>query len=375
MVNAMLGGVVMDYRIPGAVALIVAGVACGDSFAQGPSVPPVQIRLSALAEVRTQDVRLDDVAQLTADSRSREIAERLAALDIAEVSKRVERTILSKSVIDLQLQLSGITPDEYELSGPEFVVISYRPPPFAFFSTRQVSPVSHSRDESSSALTSQKTELSDLALEDEVTATLQREFRLSRNEVSAKLLQPFFDSRMRKLMGRDLRIEVMPPPSFPYGRAGIRIRIWDGNHMVSSGTASMEIRRKQRLLVARRKIMPLKPITADMIGEETRYVDRLHDEVPAADVEGMMSRRSILAGQPIAVQDLAPIKAGKRTPLISPRDSVRVVAYRNGLRFMVPAAEALQSGSMGQLIKVRNTQSNKIITARVTGRGVVEVPL
>jgi len=51
------------------------------------------------------------------------------------------------------------------------------------------------------------------------------------------------------------------------------------------------------------------------------------------------------------------------------------VAVRKGVRFTIPAAEAMQSGRKGQIIRVRNLRSKQILTGQVVDRGLIEVPL
>ena len=105
-------------------------------------------------------------------------------------------------------------------------------------------------------------------------------------------------------------------------------------------------------------------------------MDGRRDELQAADVSGLSPRRTIRPGEILTLSDF-PEQPGRGASeqLIRSRDAVRIVGRRKALKFVVPAAEALQSGRLGQLIRVRNLQSNRIVVGRVTGRGEVEVPL
>jgi hypothetical protein len=58
--------------------------------------------------------------------------------------------------------------------------------------------------------------------------------------------------------------------------------------------------------------------------------------------------------------------------LIKPRDVVRLVAQIGSVR-VTALGEALQDGRAGQMIRVRNTNSNKIVTGRVLDRNHVAV--
>jgi flagella basal body P-ring formation protein FlgA len=61
--------------------------------------------------------------------------------------------------------------------------------------------------------------------------------------------------------------------------------------------------------------------------------------------------------------------------LVQAREPVRLIARKGVLKVTVPVAEALQSGKKGQVIRVRNLQSNQVIAGVVVARGEVEVPL
>jgi Chaperone for flagella basal body P-ring formation len=80
-------------------------------------------------------------------------------------------------------------------------------------------------------------------------------------------------------------------------------------------------------------------------------------------------------GVATVVMDIA--VSGEVPPLedevvIHPRDNVKVVARVGNLRVTV-TGEAQQDGKVGQMIRVRNTDSGKIVVGRVLDRSIVEV--
>jgi flagella basal body P-ring formation protein FlgA len=54
---------------------------------------------------------------------------------------------------------------------------------------------------------------------------------------------------------------------------------------------------------------------------------------------------------------------------------VSLVARTATLNVTLSAAEVLQAGSEGDMIRVRNTASGKIVVGRVVSADVVEIPL
>ena len=78
-------------------------------------------------------------------------------------------------------------------------------------------------------------------------------------------------------------------------------------------------------------------------------------------------------GELVNGQDLAAAKVDKLPVVVRPRDTVRLVARKGGLTVIISAAESLQQGSVGDLIRVRNLQSNRVITGRVASREEVTI--
>jgi len=112
------------------------------------------------------------------------------------------------------------------------------------------------------------------------------------------------------------------------------------------------------------------------VTQEVRFVDTLRDELRLTDLTELSPRRTIRPGEVLTLRDFEEqVGNDQAQQLIRTRDSVRITGVRKGLKFVVPAAEAMQSGRKGQLIRVKNLHSNKVVVARVVGRGEVEVPL
>ena len=85
-------------------------------------------------------------------------------------------------------------------------------------------------------------------------------------------------------------------------------------------------------------------------------------------VIGMVARRPIRAGDIIRSSQLAAPLAIKRG------DTVKIKASNTSIA-IVTSGEALSNGSVGQQIRIRNLNSERVIRARVTGPGEAEVVL
>lgn len=83
-----------------------------------------------------------------------------------------------------------------------------------------------------------------------------------------------------------------------------------------------------------------------------------------ADVLGTAALRPLMPGIPLAagmVQRPSVVQRGERVRLVSTFGALEVSV----------AAEAMEPGTLGQRIRVRNTESRRIVTARVRGAGEV----
>lgn len=84
------------------------------------------------------------------------------------------------------------------------------------------------------------------------------------------------------------------------------------------------------------------------------------------DFAGLQARRSLRAGQPVVVADFM-------KPQVVTRGDAVTLIYRSAVLQVSSRGQAMQSGSVGELIAVLNPQSKRTVHAVVTGPGRVEV--
>lgn len=84
------------------------------------------------------------------------------------------------------------------------------------------------------------------------------------------------------------------------------------------------------------------------------------------EIAGLQARRSLRAGQPVAIGDFM-------KPQVVTRGDAVTVIYRTSVLQVSSRGQAQQSGSVGELISVLNPQSKRTVHAVVTGPGRVEV--
>ena len=122
--------------------------------------------------------------------------------------------------------------------------------------------------------------------------------------------------------------------------------------------------------VAAKPLAPGAVITADAVELAPVKVDEILGTYALTldDVVGMGVKRAIAQGRPVLMQQLeAPL-------LIRRGDAVIISAEASSLAVRMPGT-ALTDGRRGEQIRIKNQSSARIVDARVTGPGMVVVPM
>jgi flagella basal body P-ring formation protein FlgA len=111
-------------------------------------------------------------------------------------------------------------------------------------------------------------------------------------------------------------------------------------------------------------------IQSSDITMELRDISRLHRGFieEAKSVVGKKLRQQIRKNQVITPSRLV-------APLTVKRNNRVLIRASNRAIQVSMAGKALQNGSLGQIIRVKNESSNKEVDARVIAPGIVEVPM
>ena len=164
----------------------------------------------------------------------------------------------------------------------------------------------------------------------------------------------------------ELRLGTLPPGPGSY-RVGVGIYVDGQRHRTIQ--VRVQLRPKTPVIVAASDILAGSIIHRDAVEKvilETSSSDQMFAEPEA--VIGLEASRTIRAGDPITADDIAV------SVLIQSGDTVVIEAISGAIMAKTPGV-ALQSGKLGDWIRVQNTESRKEIVARIIGKGVVRVEL
>ncbi|MGF1464358.1 MAG: flagellar basal body P-ring formation chaperone FlgA [Maricaulaceae bacterium] len=121
---------------------------------------------------------------------------------------------------------------------------------------------------------------------------------------------------------------------------------------------------------------PIRPIPSGQVIEagDLEWIQVREDRLRAdmaqdpADLVGMAARRTLRAGSPVRALDVRP------PVTIAKNDLVDVVFETAGMR-LTARARALEDAATGDMARLMNLNSNRMIEAEVTGPGQARVPL
>ncbi len=125
----------------------------------------------------------------------------------------------------------------------------------------------------------------------------------------------------------------------------------------------------QQLVVAARNIAVHEEITADNVREERREVGRISGYITElGKVVGLTARRPMLAGTPLT-------EAMVDKPVMVKRGATVNILVQVGDMIVAAGGLAMQAGREGELIRVQNVTSKRMVTARVVDRNTVQVKI
>lgn len=155
-------------------------------------------------------------------------------------------------------------------------------------------------------------------------------------------------------------------PSEPIGRVSLRVQCEVGKPWTIFVPG--QVRLFRQIVVATRPLKRQTPLTAADLRLAERDIGSLHQGylTEIAQALGNKTTRPLLAEQPLTPSSLELAETIRRG------DQVLIRASGGALNVSMPG-EALSDGALGQQIRVRNLSSQRVIKARVTAPGQVEV--
>lgn len=203
-------------------------------------------------------------------------------------------------------------------------------------------------------------------LEQKVAQHLDTSTQTARHTIEINRL----DSRLRLPLCPDDAINVsLESPSIPVGRVTVRVSC-DSDQAQWRLFVPAMVNLFQEVVVTNRPLPRQRVISAGDIEMRERNLGTLRGGylLNPEQAVGLRLRRPVSSDEALSPNQLEQDEAVKRG------DKVVIRAANSRVAVRMPG-EALESGTIGSQIRVRNTRSNRTLKARVVGPGQVEVAM
>lgn len=197
---------------------------------------------------------------------------------------------------------------------------------------------------------------------------------ISRMEVERKIKNKIYS----QCSSCDVRVQISSVPNnmesdwtldlnIDLTKSTVMIPVYATRNMDTKGWIVAEIKRYQNIPILNKSVKIGEVLTEDMVSSEKREITNIRDTVQKIEsIVGMQTVRYLNAGQIIRYSDLKKEIVLKKGQLVK--------AMIGGADFEVAiSGEAQESGSIGDVIKVKNLDSQKVFAAKVTERGIVRI--
>ena len=202
-------------------------------------------------------------------------------------------------------------------------------------------------------------------LEQVLADQVRQAFSLDSEYVTITLLRA--DLSRRDLTGYEARIHPLMPGE-PKGRFSLGVELLTAGSQVETGTAVLEIRRAADLWVPVRTIQRGEILSPELFAAKRIDVTSITEPMlgDLSHREGCRAKQLLIAGRPV------PLGRLEKVPDVENGTPVTLVGAAGCLEIQARGI-ALQNGYVGETVKVKNLDSRKILTGKVTSASTVAI--
>ena len=154
----------------------------------------------------------------------------------------------------------------------------------------------------------------------------------------------------------------------PIGRFAIVLKVTRAEAKVEKETIRLYIRKYAEVLVVTERIKRFDNISPALVSIKRKEVTTLREDplISLNSITNMRARRNVAKNRILTKADIE-IK-----PVVKSYSDVHII-YVSGLCRITAEGKALEDGQTGELIRVKNKSSGKIVFARVVDKNLVQV--
>lgn len=316
-------------------------------------------------------LRIADLAELSGGSES--LRQRIAALDVEDAPAAGESLDVTSPQIEFRLRLAGIDPRLVTIRGST-VRASARPisgmskPGKPQSSTLLAS---HSRAVTAANLKSSDAEQVVLAAAKEC---LKMQLPWPEEDIEVQLTQPLPRELREALSATATTCSAeLRSTGTTLGRIVLRIVSKTPDQRTLDVSIPFDVRHFEEVVVTTKPIAQGHVIALSDLEFGRQDVTQTTGFCTSPDqLIGQKAKRILPAAHVVKAVDVEPVPRAVAPLLVKRRDRVKAIA-RSGALVVVMVAEAQQDGRAGELIKVKNLDSNAVVHGRVLSATEVEV--
>lgn len=201
----------------------------------------------------------------------------------------------------------------------------------------------------------------------------------SRMPISRMELERKIKNHVTKTCGEcDLQIQISSVPmnvtadweldlNVDLTKTSVMIPIRSIHEPEKKGWVVGEIKRYQNVPVLNRSVKVGDVITEDLVTVEKRLLTNPREVIISAmQMVGMQAARFLSAGQTVAFADL------KKEQVVKKGQMVKAIAGHTYFEVSI-SAQVEEAGSIGDVIRIKNLDSQKVVAARVIDKGLVRI--
>ncbi|MFO0968398.1 MAG: flagellar basal body P-ring formation chaperone FlgA [Gemmataceae bacterium] len=319
--------------------IIALGLVAGHTHATPPEGGLVIVTLRPAATVDDAVVRVRDVASVEGGSAG--LGERIARLDVAEL-KAGDSHVITREQVFYRLLIAGLDKRSFRVVGPAHLSVRLNAAP----ASKESGVVESARQAIRASLPS-----------DAENVTLR--------PLGTPSLPPGLPPAARLTFAAEIEGKRTS------GRVRVDVSVLDGDRKVASVPVFFDVSFMAHVAVARRRLPLGETIPAEAIGSERALQSKGEGYISAAEARGKTVRATLEPGAKISADDLKETTSDE-APVVKTRDLVRLVAQAGPVS-VTARGEAMQDGRIGDMIRVRNVDSSKVVSGRVIDRNIVRV--
>ncbi|WP_200763802.1 flagellar basal body P-ring formation chaperone FlgA [Nitrosophilus alvini] len=290
----------------------------------------IEIVIKPFAEVKKQSVYIGDIADIKAAPEKRNFVDFIKNLEISKAPKTGKKIKIEKKRVSEVLKKNYIELNNVVLKGSDYAIVSRV--------SKNITPQNIKKD-IERFIVKKYPNIKIVSI-----SVPRKEFKISGEKISNKILT-------KSVTSTHLYLEY---------------RIYADGILYKLVPVTVQVEKVVKKVVAKRDIPKGKVIDpADIESIEVISKGRRDTNLKVDDIVGKRAKRDIKRGSVIKTYHISP------NYLVFKRKNVKIV-YINGPIHIETVGLALENGSKGDIIRVKNISTNKVLLCKVTGPGKVE---